>query len=66
MAKFDQLNPLPLPLLRWRIFGMCKASKNTTSQVYSVLFQYKYILIGTTEILVQITLPISSEFFSVG
>jgi hypothetical protein len=43
---------------------MFKASKNTTSQAYSALFQYKYILIGITEILVQISLPTCFEFCS--
>jgi hypothetical protein len=43
---------------------MSKASKNTTSQAYSVLIQNKYIAIGTTEILVQISLPTPSEFCS--
>jgi hypothetical protein len=54
VAKFDQLNPFPSPSLRWGILGMSKASKNTISQAYNVLFQYKYILIGIIEILAQI------------
>lgn len=64
MTKFDQLNPFPLPSLRRGTLGMSKASKNTISPAYNVLFQYKYILIGITEILAQISLLTSFEICS--
>jgi hypothetical protein len=43
---------------------MSKASKNTISPAYNILFQYKYILIGITEVLAQISLLTSFEIFS--
>jgi hypothetical protein len=41
MTKFNQLNPLLLPLLQWRTLWMSKASKNT-SQAYCtcILFHH--------------------------